>query len=75
MCQVIGVFTTLSYNVFSWTRATALVIKSQALIPLGHGCNTFVVHICTNGSVVKRLYLQYRINTVGYYEASPHKCI
>ena len=77
---------TFPNNVFRWIRTTAFMIRSQALIPLGHGCNQHqcsnyrkIYHICTYGSVVKRLYIYLQmyiqvINTIGYYQASQHKC-
>ena len=59
---------TFPNNVFRWIRTTALVIRSQALIPLGHGCNQHrcssyrvIHHICTNGSVLQRLYIYLQI--------------
>ena len=58
------VFSTFPNNVFRWIRTTALVIRIQALIPLGHGYNQLwcsscrvIYHIYTNGSVVKMVFI------------------
>ena len=63
---------TFPNNVFRCIRTTALVSRSQALIPLGHRCKQqfyssyrVIYHIYTNSSVVKSLhiYLQVQVYT------------
>ena len=64
---------TFPNNVFRWIRTTALVNRSQTLLPLGRACNQqwcfiycVIYHICTNGPVVKILYVYLQINIYIY---------